>query len=287
MSVPSAEPSRRVDLRARVLTGVVGAVVVIGVVLTFSPPLAFLVWLVSGSWAGAEFVRIARIYAPTAPVGVLWAAVPAMALVGFWAIQRGADLAPLAPMASAFAVVLVASLANLLSKAEMRDATVGTGLVAFAIPYFAVAPVALYRLHLEDRWLLFLVLALVAVGDTAAYFVGRSLGRRPLAPRVSPKKTWEGSFGGFLASVAVVALWSQWRLGEVRAELLAVAAFAAISAQLGDLVESAVKRGAGVKDSAQILPGHGGLYDRLDAVLLAAPTFLLGLWLVGFDVVRP
>jgi phosphatidate cytidylyltransferase len=100
---------------------------------------------------------------------------------------------------------------------------------------------------------------------------------------VSPKKTWEGSIAGWLASVLAMALWSASRFGEVLPEWLLVAASTAVFAQLGDLFESLVKRGAGVKDSSNVLPGHGGLYDRVDALLFAAPVFVLGFWAFGLE----
>ena len=117
------------------------------------------------------------------------------------------------------------------------------------------------------------------------FVAGRSFGRHLLAPRVSPKKTWEGSVAGFAGSLLATAAWCQIRLGETPPALLVLAAVTAVVAQLGDLVESLFKRGAGVKDSSTVLPGHGGFYDRLDAMLLAAPVFAVGLWLIGPDLV--
>jgi phosphatidate cytidylyltransferase len=127
-----------------------------------------------------------------------------------------------------------------------------------------------------------LLLAIVALGDTLAYFTGRRFGKHKLAPSVSPKKTWEGSIGGFVGSLLAAAVWSHFVLDQVEPRILLVAAATAIMAQAGDLVESVVKRAAGVKDSSQVLPGHGGFYDRLDAMILGAPTFVVGVWLAGF-----
>jgi phosphatidate cytidylyltransferase len=105
-----------------------------------------------------------------------------------------------------------------------------------------------------------------------------------MAPSISPKKSWEGSVAGFATAVLAAAVWSVWRLGSLDGALVGVAACTAVAAQLGDLVESMIKRGAGVKDSGHLLPGHGGMFDRLDAMLFAAPVLLLGLWLVGFEM---
>jgi phosphatidate cytidylyltransferase len=156
--------------------------------------------------------------------------------------------------------------------------------------------------QLRQQWagsfLILYLLLVVWAGDIFAYFVGRSMGRHLMAPRVSPKKTWEGAVASMIASLAIGGvLFSysaristtllQWGLIERRdgmfgletpalVPVLLLTAGLNIAAQLGDLVESLIKRGAGVKDSGSILPGHGGLLDRIDALLLAAPV--LWLW---------
>ena len=116
------------------------------------------------------------------------------------------------------------------------------------------------------------------MGDVVAYFVGRRFGRMQLAPAISPKKTVEGALGGLVGSLAggagFIALFGE--PGKM-AVVLAVTAVVAVAGQLGDLAESALKRSAGVKDSSSFLPGHGGLLDRLDSLLVAAPVF----WLAG------
>jgi phosphatidate cytidylyltransferase len=140
---------------------------------------------------------------------------------------------------------------------------------------------SLYHLHRLDPWLVVALLALVACGDSAAFFVGSWIGRHKMAPRVSPNKSWEGAVASWLAAVTAVGVWAWYYHGAVEPGWLIAAAVTAPAAQLGDLVESLVKRGAGVKDSSDVLPGHGGIYDRLDALLLAAPVFALALWGLG------
>jgi phosphatidate cytidylyltransferase len=128
----------------------------------------------------------------------------------------------------------------------------------------------------------------VWVGDIAALYIGRAFGKHKLAPRLSPGKTWEGSIASIVGSVLAAAL-IIWignaltargnlilHITEPVWQTLLLAAILNIAAQLGDLLESAIKRGAGVKDSGTMLPGHGGILDRIDALLLAAPT----LWFV-------
>lgn len=129
------------------------------------------------------------------------------------------------------------------------------------------------QLRKESVHLLFFALALNWAGDSAAYYVGRKLGRHPLAPVLSPKKSWEGA----LASVAGSVLLGWLYLGRFLPrlpwwEVIVLAAVGNVAGQFGDLAESAMKRGAGVKDSGSLLPGHGGVLDRLDSSLFALPV---------------
>jgi phosphatidate cytidylyltransferase len=152
--------------------------------------------------------------------------------------------------------------------------------------YAAVAQTASVLVRLDPTQglaALILVLLVVWVTDIGGYVAGRGIGGPKLWPRVSPKKTWAGAIGGFGASLAVAAVFAVLSLGKAW-PLLGLAAVLSIAAQLGDLFESAVKRRFGVKDSGHIIPGHGGLMDRLDgfvaAILVAA---LLGLLRGGVD----
>jgi phosphatidate cytidylyltransferase len=165
----------------------------------------------------------------------------------------------------------------------------------FALGYCAV-PLLLLA-NVRQQWAgAFLILYLFLVvwtGDTAAYYVGRAIGKHKMAPRVSPGKSWEGGVASFVASIAVgvlvfqnaraiseflmsVHLIDQWQGHLAPSPPLAVIVVLSgslnITAQLGDLVESLLKRGAGVKDSGALLPGHGGVLDRIDALLFAAPV---------------
>ncbi|HCO44966.1 MAG TPA: phosphatidate cytidylyltransferase [Gammaproteobacteria bacterium] len=152
-------------------------------------------------------------------------------------------------------------------------------LVQAAIIVLALAAAwsALVRLAQIDRSLLLVCLALVWVADSVAYLVGRRYGRRRLCPQVSPGKTLAGLYGGLAGAVLVGLLAGAiWRLDAV--QVLALGTLAALCAALsvvGDLTESVFKRRAGVKDSGQLLPGHGGALDRIDALIAAAPLFAL------------
>lgn len=183
----------------------------------------------------------------------------------------------------------------------MARSDFSTSLPAAAASAFAFGYIALplgFLVQVRQQWagaiLLVYVLLVVWAGDTAAYFVGRAFGRHHMTPRVSPKKTWEGAAGSMLGSLLVG--WAflanaqpissallQAHLIERRdgyfalqpwplVTILVLSAVINVAAQLGDLVESLIKRGAGVKDSGALLPGHGGMLDRIDALLLAAPV---------------
>jgi phosphatidate cytidylyltransferase len=122
------------------------------------------------------------------------------------------------------------------------------------------------------RHLLFFFLLVLMGSDTAAYYTGRALGRHKLAPKVSPGKTWEGAVGGMCASLAFAVVAHYWFFTEISPRVaLPLAAVMNVLGVLGDLTESALKRGAGAKDAASVLPGHGGLLDRLDSLLFNAP----------------
>ena len=155
----------------------------------------------------------------------------------------------------------------------------------FGLIYIGLSMSTLYLLSTQDNGpslLLFLFLA-VWSGDVAALYIGRAFGKRRLAPTLSPNKTWEGSIASVVGSVLItlLLLWVARQLTARDVEALfypgtmahwiGLAVLVNVGAQVGDLVESAIKRGAGVKDSGHLLPGHGGMLDRIDALLLAAP----------------
>jgi phosphatidate cytidylyltransferase len=158
--------------------------------------------------------------------------------------------------------------------------------IATGFFYAAAAQIASVLMRLDQTYgfvALMLVLLVVWVTDIGGYFAGRGIGGPKLWPRVSPKKTWAGAVGGFAASLVIASGFAALGLGET-GPLLLLGAVLSIASQLGDLFESAVKRRFGVKDSSHIIPGHGGLLDRLDgfvaAVVVAA---IFGLLRGGVD----
>ena len=143
------------------------------------------------------------------------------------------------------------------------------GLLVVALPLTYLVPI--YGVEGFGRVLLLFVLVMTWVGDTLAYFVGRTMGRTPMAAAISPKKTWEGAAANLLGAMLVGWLFTRWLPIEPR-HVLAMAVLGNIAGQAGDLLESAYKRSAGVKDSGGLLPGHGGVLDRIDALILTAPV---------------
>jgi phosphatidate cytidylyltransferase len=120
------------------------------------------------------------------------------------------------------------------------------------------------------------IIVTIWICDSAAYYAGRALGKHKLFERVSPKKTWEGSIAGALSAVAAMIGFQQWFLPYITVlDAAVIGAIIGIFGQLGDLSESHLKRDAGVKDSSQLLPGHGGLFDRFDSLLFVAPLTYL------------
>jgi phosphatidate cytidylyltransferase len=142
-------------------------------------------------------------------------------------------------------------------------------LLFIALPFSFL--VRLDEMSQTGRALILFTLVLIWAGDTLAYFTGKAIGRIPMAPALSPKKTWEGAVANLIGSLLVAFAFSYWMQLDVWT-LLAIAALANVAGQMGDLLESAYKRGANIKDSGSLLPGHGGVLDRIDSLILAGPV---------------
>ena len=272
---------------ARVLTAAVLIPVVVAAVLR--GPL----WLVALLVALAMLLALLEFFRLGATVGLRgyprWTSLCALGIVysqwslaemevrflagGLATIRRGAlPVIPVEVMLLAFvlglgalAVVGRRGIAELLSALSVSAA----GLLLVALPLSYI--VRLEGLRQQGPLLVLFLLVLVWVGDTLAYFVGRGIGRLKMAPVLSPNKTWEGAAANLLGSLAVAAMFTLW-IDLPGLHLVAVAALANIAGQLGDLLESAYKRSAGAKDSGALLPGHGGVLDRIDSLTLAAPV---------------
>jgi len=236
-------------------------------------------------------VAIALAYAG----GWLWLSLVVLAAIGLyveWLMVVGAAR-QMRVIAAGVVVLVLAGAGLALGRIEMSLGILALGVVVTAVTaaerrgwvalglgYASAALVASVLVRLDQVWgfvALMLILLIVWVTDIGGYFAGRGLGGPKLWPRVSPKKTWAGAVGGFTASLAVAAGFAALGLGKM-IPLLLLAAVLSIVSQLGDLFESAVKRAFGVKDSSQIIPGHGGLLDRLDGYVFAVVAAAL----IGF-----
>lgn len=263
-------------LRERIVTALAIAAVIIGVLLGAPPWVAVgLVVLVvaAGGWEWAGFAGLG-----TARGRGLYALaiVAALGLAGLATRDDGSLLLLLRITAVWWLCAFF-----WLAFASQRGGHVAAGIAGFLV--LVPAGVSLARIAMLaplGRELLLYLVIVIAAADVGAYFGGRSLGRHKLAPRVSPGKTWEGFAAGMLgaaiAAVAGAALFGVPARGWV---ILCMAV--ALVSVVGDLVESMFKRRAGLKDSGRLLPGHGGVLDRIDSLTAAAPTFLLGLYSVG------
>jgi phosphatidate cytidylyltransferase len=246
-------------------------------------------------------IAVALVLAPAAIAmayagGWLWTALVTLASIGLYVewLSIVGEAKRVAVVASGVGGLALAGLLLALGRVEIALIVLMLGLVAVAFltperrvwavagfGYAAAAELAsvLLRLDPMQGWTaLLLVLLVVWVTDIGGYFAGRGIGGPKLWPRVSPNKTWAGAIGGFAASLAVAWGFAASGLGKTGALLLLGSALS-VASQLGDLFESGVKRRFGVKDSSHIIPGHGGLLDRLDgfvaAVVLAAVFGLL------------
>lgn len=197
-------------------------------------------------------------------------------------------------LAVAMLLVIAALTFGLLVAAEVRQYLPAACSSLFAIFYIGLMLSTLVPLRfspavaqvlgpaIPQHYLLMLLFGVVWVGDACAYFVGRSIGRHHLFPRISPNKTLEGSLGGLAGSMLLGwALGRWWRTSDMGVVLL-VAGLAAIAGQVGDLAESALKRSADLKDSGALLPGHGGLLDRIDSLIFGAPVVWLAVVAMHF-----
>lgn len=259
----------------RVLSGAVLVAIVVAVVW-FAPPAGTLffgaAFLSLASWELVGLARAAGLNVPR------WLPV-AGALTTFAALGAPALSAdtPTVLLPIALMVQVVAMLGTCIATwvPGARDALATASALLLPSWYLAVPIGGLVWIRaVEGPGTLFLLVITVMVSDTAQYYTGRLLGRRPLAPAISPKKTVEGAVGGLVFGTLVFAIGGAWWLARVPAALRVLIGAAIVLAGIaGDLFESMLKRSAGVKDSSSIIPGHGGVLDRIDALLFAAPVY--------------
>ena len=259
--------------------------------------------IVSG---GVALLAIAEFFKLAAHYGVQPMSRPTygyVVLFFLFVIAASANRVPLVETtAMIYGLALAAALAPFvfltiaMRRAELASGYPAAAASSFAFAYIAIPMALLVQIRQQPAGAILVIYTLLVVwaGDIFAYFAGKAIGRHRMSPEISPKKTWEGAVASVVASVVIGTLWFQHgaaistfflqsglierrdgMFGLQQPPLLVIVVLSAIvniAAQLGDLVESLIKRGAGVKDSGAILPGHGGMLDRIDAMLFAVPV---------------
>ncbi len=284
----------------RIATAVVLIPIVLALILRAPVPVVTVVAALVALVTIHEFLKLTESY------GVQPMRLPTYIFAGLFFLALAVSTAGETPLSAAgkFLVVLAfaAAIAPFLfltiamRREDLRSGYPASAASVFAFTYIALPMGMLVQLREQAAGAFYLLYLLLVVwaGDIFAYFVGKSVGRHLMSPRISPKKTWEGTAASVVASVGVGWLLFRYAL-PLSSELLRVGLIERrdglfgleqpamtpvivltivvnVAAQLGDLVESLIKRGAGVKDSGAILPGHGGMLDRIDALLFAAPV---------------
>lgn len=273
--MPASEtsvPKPKSDLTARVTTALIGAPVAVGLMWIGGWPFVLAVVLLA---LAAQYELFGMLEAkggePQRVLGLVLGAIVALHAVwpGWW-------------VAAVVGVIALLVVELFRKKEQPLENLSGT---LFSLAY----PVLLLSFLIDLRqvrapgidgdgafWLTLTTLLLVWATDTLAYFSGRAFGKHKLMPRVSPKKTWEGSIGGLLGAVGVGIVLKLLVLPFLSAlDIVVIALICGALGQIGDLAESVFKRAAGVKDSGNLLPGHGGLLDRVDSLLFAVPLVYL------------
>jgi phosphatidate cytidylyltransferase len=215
------------------------------------------------------FTLVRRMGVPGQP----WLGYPA-----FWIMLAAFGLNWLPAIAVCSVVLIAAFLAAMWSRGTMREQTLGMMATFFGVLYLGLTLLPAHRIRFEFggaigvQWMLIL-LAVVWTGDTAAMFAGKAFGRTLFSPRISPKKTNEGAIAGLLGGLAAALVLQQLLFSDLPLlHVLAASILMGVFAQLGDLAESLLKRAAETKDSSRLIPGHGGVLDRVDSLLFAFPV---------------
>jgi len=286
---PEATPKAPSALAQRAVTGILLAIIAMGVIwapamlpgtlsgFAFSAMAALFVAIGYREFAAMARARGVAIEVPGGTVAVALIAVAA-ALGGFAWMNL-----------AFFAAIALLSWVHILRGMDHHTLP-GLAATVFGVAYLGWMPAHILLLHVghaSGPGLVTMLIVMVGMSDTGAYFTGRAIGKHKLAPHTSPNKTWEGAIGGLVAAMlAGAVLYAMRAHGDITALpdysllwYLGTGAALAFVSQVGDLVESMLKRDAGVKDSGSIFPGHGGVLDRCDGILVAAPAlyYLLAL----------
>jgi len=272
----------------RVLSALVLLPVVIGTIWFLPPSGTLVLALIASVLAFREYRSIAAALGASVPAGIGAVAV-AIGCLAMWDVDQlvgdvvingvtqwdrgsGAGL----PLVLLTAMIVVSSV--VVSRGRPSPTALADAAVTLFAPIYLGLPLgALAAIRNEktdgSRQALLLLLAVIVVSDSAQYYCGRAFGRRPLAPAISPKKTIEGAIGGAVFGTAATAVGGFYVFGSPIWILILLGLAISLLGMIGDLFESLLKRSAGVKDSSQLIPGHGGVLDRIDSWLFAAPVY--------------
>jgi phosphatidate cytidylyltransferase len=280
----------------RVLSALVLLPVVIGTIWFLPAGATFVLAAVAAVLAFWEYRAIARALGVSVPAGIGGVAV-VLVCYSMWVADSASDvswngvhllqpnLVYLVLMAALIVVGSVSIAQGRPGPAVLADA----GATLFAPIYIGLPLGALAAVRgdigamgassdiawdtVDGRWVLLLLLVVIVVSDSAQYYTGRAFGRRPLSPAISPKKTVEGAIGGVVFGTIAMTLGGRYIFGSPLWVLALLGATISLLGIVGDLFESLLKRSAGVKDSSNLIPGHGGVLDRIDSWLFAAPVY--------------
>jgi phosphatidate cytidylyltransferase len=277
--------------------------------LVLKAPL-YVLALVAGAVALLAVAEFLKLVTPYGVQPLPWTTYAFVALFFAYVIFASDNRTPEdATTAMLYGIAVAAALAPFvfltigMRRVDLKTSYPAAAASAFAFAYIAIPMALLVEIREQPAGAIWTIYTLLAVwsGDIFAYFIGKAVGRHRMSPETSPKKTWEGAVASITASMIIGTLWIQHAPGISSALLrvgligrrdgmfgleqpqlwpiILLSAVVNIAAQLGDLVESLIKRGAGVKDSGTILPGHGGMLDRIDAMLFAVPVvWAYGAW---------
>ena len=277
-------------LRQRVITALILAGALIATLLFAPYPVQCVLFAAVASAGGWEWSALAG--ARSTRARLAYTAVVPLLCWGLWVVlemdgaQTSAAAQPLLAAATLLWSAMLLGLKNYPNGRSLWRRTSIRALMGWAMLTATWLAVSICLTLSNGPAVLFLMILTVATADIGAYFAGRRFGRHPLAADISPAKTWEGFWGGLLCVTALVTVvWQNLPLSQLHlgwGSLVALGLATAGASVVGDLTVSLLKREVGLKDSGSLLPGHGGLLDRLDSICGAAPVFVLGLLLVGY-----
>ncbi len=256
----------------RWLTGIIFVPILV-YMIGFGPRWLFYLLLCSASLVGLwEYFKIA---APMVSPVIKWVLSALVSALFLTVYMRQVMLIPCIMVLWAF-FPMAWEVFTFSGENHQKRATSGTAVLGPVYTALPLVMLVLIDMLPQGHLWIFFLLTIVFAGDTGAFYFGRALGRRKLHPRLSPGKTWEGALGGLLCSILAAMLYLKFiRLHPLSLALFLLVAAMGAAAQIGDLAESVLKRNHGVKDSGSILPGHGGILDRIDGLLFAIPVLFL------------